>query len=111
MRTLVNVPPPSLDSTTEHYISTIAHCGSLSRQCKATERSENATSLRSAAQPINDYHASPTESIPNADTSAHSGPAVVVLYMFNILTIVVPCRLAIEKMKQNILNLSVVFHL
>ena len=47
--------PPSLDSKTEHYISTIAHRASLSRQRKATERSENAR--RSTAQPITDYHA------------------------------------------------------
>ena len=39
------VPPPFLDSKTKHYISTVVHCASLLCQCKATERSENVTSL------------------------------------------------------------------
>ena len=45
------------DSKTEHYISTIAHRTSPSHQSKATERSENATSSHSTAQPITGYHA------------------------------------------------------
>ena len=37
------VMPPSLDSKTENYITTAAHCASLSRQRKVMQRSENAT--------------------------------------------------------------------
>ena len=39
------------------YINTIAQRASFFRQCKATERYENVTSLHSIAQPITDYHA------------------------------------------------------
>ena len=46
------VTPVSLDSKSDNYISTIAHRASLSRQRKATERSENVTS-----RPIIHYHA------------------------------------------------------
>ena len=68
------VMPPSLDSKTENYISIVAHCASHSRQRKATERSENATS-----RPITHYHVyrKYTERIP-----PYSGPAAVVLSTF-----------------------------
>ena len=58
------VTPPSLDSKIEHYSSTTAHRASLSCQCKATERSENATSSRVQQSQIT----TPTGSIPNAIT-------------------------------------------
>ena len=51
------VAPPSLNSMTKYYISTVANRASLSHQCKATERSENAISSHSKAWPITDYHA------------------------------------------------------
>ena len=46
------VTPPSLDSKTKNYISTVDYRASLSRQCKVTERSKNPTS-----RPISHYHA------------------------------------------------------
>ena len=69
--------PPSLDSTIKHYISTIAHHGSLSHERKATKRSEDVTSLRSIAQLITDYHAY-TECM---QIPPYSGPTAVVLYI------------------------------
>ena len=74
MRTLVNrFRNATVDSKTENYISTVAHCASLSCECKATERYENMTS-----RPITYYHAyrkyTSTERIP-----LYSGPAAVVL--------------------------------
>ena len=56
------VMTPLLDSKTEHYISTVAHRASHSRQREVTERSENATNRK--------Y----TERVP-----PYSGPAAVVL--------------------------------
>ena len=56
MRTLVDrfrkpdCAPLSVDSTTEHYISTVAHRASLSCRGTATERTGNATSLCSTAR-------------------------------------------------------------
>ena len=65
------VTTPLLDSKTEHYISTVAHRASHSRQREVTERSENATS-----RPITHYHAywKYTERV-----LPYSGPAAVVL--------------------------------
>ena len=71
------VMPPLLDSKTEHYIRTVAHRASLSRQCKATEKSKNATS---SCLTITAYHARLPEvyRMPITDTSVFwarsSGP-------------------------------------
>ena len=45
-----------LDSKTNHYLSTVADCASLSHQRKSTERSKNATSSCLTAQLIIQYH-------------------------------------------------------
>ena len=61
-----------------YYISTIAQRASLSRQRKAMERSEKATSSHSTAQPIADYHAYRKYSEYLLQIPPYSGPAAVV---------------------------------
>ena len=83
------VTPPLLDSKTEHYISTIAHRASLSRQRKATERSENATSSRVQQSQIT----TPTGSIPNAYNRylCIPGPQRWSHIILMILVLLLPC--------------------
>ena len=108
--------PLSLDSETEHYISTIAHCASLTCQRKATERSENARC--SKAQAITDYHNYRNYTECLQQILPYSGPAVVVLYKHHSHDSQVPLAILLLKIKhQNeaeyiiIIHLSVTFRL
>ena len=70
------------------YISTIAHCGSLSRQRKATKRSENTTSSR-ALKSLADHRLPRLPEVYRMRIPSYCGPAAVVLYISVILVIVV----------------------
>ena len=101
--------PRFLDSKTGHFSSTTAHRASLSCQRKATERSENATSLRSM---ITDNHAHRkyTEQIP-----LYSGPAAVVSYHSHDIGVALAMLLLKNHQKEAeyiiIIHLRVIFHL